>query len=128
MQGKETAANVLSKTFSYIYALGTFFIGSIGDLLIFAMFGFYTPAFGLMIVLYNCYRIFTYKLYIYTPPKGSVHRFITEDDNPYLYQMFAIVAPKGTSLRIYRSIGLEDEYAVNTEKSVLSIHIEDLSL
>ena len=125
MQSREIATNVLSKTFNYIYALGTLFIGSIVDLVIFTMLGFYTPAFGLIIVLYNCYRIFTYKLYRYTPTKGSVHWIITENDNPYLYQIVALVAPKGASLSIYRIIGLEDEYATSTENSVSSIYIEE---
>lgn len=98
MQSRETAANVSSEIFSYIYALGTFFIGSIVDLSIFAILDFYTPFFGLIIVVYNCSHIFTYKLYRYTPTKSSVHWFTTENDNPYIYQMFKFVAPKGSYL------------------------------
>lgn len=98
MQSRETAANVLSEIFSYIYALGAFFIGSIVDLSIFAILDFYIPFFGLIIVVYNCSQIFTYKLYRYTPTKSSVHWFITENNNPYIYQMFKLVAPKGSYL------------------------------
>ena len=125
MQSRETAANVLSEIFSYIYALGTFFIGSIVDLSIFAILDFYTPFFGLIIVVYNCSHIFTYKLYRYTPTKSSLHWFITENDNPYLYQMFKLVAPKGSYLSIYQSIGLEDEYDASIEKSDSSIYMEE---
>ncbi|CAI4158480.1 hypothetical protein ALT717_270018 [Alteromonas macleodii] len=104
MQSRETAANVLSKIFSYICALGAFFIGSIVDLSIFAILDFYTPFFGLTIVVYNCSPIFTYKLFRYTPTKSSAYLIITENDNFNLYQMFKLVAPKESYLSKFQSI------------------------
>lgn len=38
--------------------------------------------------------------------------------------MFALVEPKSTILGMYRSVGLEDEHAASTEKSVSSMYIE----
>lgn len=115
----------VAKVFSYINAFGTFILGSLIDLLILALFNFYTPAFGVVVMVYNLYRVFKNRFTTYTPPKQSIHRLVGQDEVKNLYEMFAEAAPKGARLRIFRSIGLDDEYVASVDKKNADLYIEE---